>query len=221
MLEEIGKLFGPVTLEIVIAVAAIYYGLIALARIRELYSGRGPARSATARKGHLEALKLEAEIAAIRKTAGLVPLFTADLTPPAITRTDPPFTRLAAFLWEKGAFTRVILVAITAIFQLLGWLAVSVLVLAARYWLTRRLQDSQFQLKSIEIQVLVASLLLGGGSLYLGFVAFGQMLRHHLGPTYRGICAIVFALVFATTIVFWVNQSQQLRSQPAGMPEDQ
>jgi hypothetical protein len=95
----------------------------------------------------------------------------------------------------------------TIIFQLLGWLAMSVLILAGRYWITMRLQHPEFHLKPIEVNVLVVAVLLGGGSLYLGFVAFGQKLKGRLGRIYHVLCAIIFVLVLAITVIGWVNQA--------------
>lgn len=213
MLETIGKIFGQTTLQVVIAVTGVYYGLLALARVRELFFGGDGARTAAAQKAHLEVLKLEAEIAETRKRAGLEPLSLGDLTPAAISKPVPLLTRFATFLWLRGPLAKLLFVAMTITFQLLGWLAMSVLVLAGRYWITMRLQDPQFHLKSIEVNVLVVAVLLGGGSLYLGFVAFGQKLKDRLGRLYHFLCAIVFVLVLGISVIGWVKQTVQPTAQ--------
>ena len=85
VLDWIGNVFGPRALQVVIGVTGIYYALIALARVRELYFA-GKATSTAARKNYLEELKLEAEIAALRKTAGLSSLAAHEMVPPVAAK---------------------------------------------------------------------------------------------------------------------------------------
>ena len=210
MLDQIGKIFGQTALQIVTGAVAFYYALIAFARIRDVYFGAGDTRCAKARKAHLEMLKLEAEIAACRKTAGLEPLTTEEMNLPAAPIRMYPFTRLANFMWSQGRIARFIFGVMTAILQLFGWLAMGFLLVAARYWVIMRVRNSHFQLTSLEGYALAAVILLGGGTMYLGFAVFGRILRADHPKVHRILCSGVIVFALALSILLWLSQNKDL-----------
>ena len=210
MFEEIGKIFGTRALQVVIGVTAFYYALIAFARVREVYFGGAAARCAKARKAHLEMLKLEAEIAACRKTAGLEPLNQEQIKLPAAPARLAPLTRAANFLWSKGSIAQALLIFLSSVFQLFGWLAMGLLVLATRYWIIMRLRNPSFQAKPIEMYVLIAALLLGSGMLYLGFSAIGNILKNAFPRMYRVLWSVILGLAMSFLILFWISQNKEL-----------
>lgn len=206
MLDEIGKIFGTRILQVVIGVTALYYALVALARVKELYFDSDAARAARARKWHLENLKLEAEIAAARHSAGLPMLVPEELIPVAQPARMSPLRRAAASLWSYGSIGKFFFVILTVIFQLFGWLATGVLILAARFWIANRLQDPKFLLTSVQGYSAVAALLLGGGALYLGFGVFGGRLRKEALLQYRVLCSGVALLAAGFFVMLWLLQ---------------
>lgn len=215
-LEQIGRIFGQTALQIVTGVAAFYYALIAFARIRDVYFGAGENRCAKARKAHLETLKLEAEIAACRKTAGLEPLMAEQLNLPTPPATIYPLTRLANFVWSQGPIAKFIFGVMTAVLQLFGWLAMAFLLVAARYWIIMRSRDSPVQMTSLEGYALAAAILIGGGMLYLGFAVFGRILRADYPKVHRILCGGVIVVALVLSILLWFSQNKDLYPGSSG-----
>jgi len=216
VLDQIGKIFGQTALQIVTGVVAFYYALTAVARIRDVYFGAGENRCAKARKAHLETLKLEAEIAACRKTAGLEPLTTEQLNLPTPPLTIYPLTRLANFVWSQGSVAKFFFGVITAVLQLFGWLALAFLLVATRYWIIMRSRNSHFQITSLEGYVLAAVILIGGGMLYLGFAVFGRILRADHPTLHRVLCAVVVVVALVLSILLWFSQNEDLYPGSSG-----
>jgi hypothetical protein len=209
-LEQIGKIFGETALQIFTGAMTLYYALIAFARVRDVYFGAGESRSAKARKAHLEMLKLEAEIAACRRKAGLRPLKAEEMNPPTTPTRVYPFTRFANFVWSKGLIAKFLFGTLTAVLQLFGWLAMVFLILAARYWVVKRVQDIHFQLTSLEAYVLAAVILAGSGTLYLGFAVFGKILSADYPRLHRILYRSVMVVAFVLSVLLWLSQNKDL-----------
>jgi hypothetical protein len=209
-LEQIGQIFGQTALQIVTAAMAFYYALIAFARVRDVYFGAGDSRCAKARKAHLELLKLEAEVAACRRKAGLRPLKKEEMNLPMPPTSVHPMARFANFVWSKGPIARFFVGTVTVILQLFGWLAMAFLLLAARYWVIMRIRKPDFQFTSLEGYMIAALILAGSGALYLGLAVFGKVLSADYPRGHRILRGTVMAVALFLSVLLWLSQNKDL-----------
>jgi hypothetical protein len=202
ILKWLSQVVSPQWMKITIFFLCAYYAFVGAAKILDLVKGITPEKRLSLQKAEMEILKLQYEIAALKKTNDLSEIaFTNGMQSVNGLAKASIGNSIPTRLWAHQHSGRRVLIVVFFMLDLFGFLCAGVIVIAVRQYLLGAQMDESDYYGACVIAAL------GATAFYLSLSSVGQVIKTEAPKMHRILLMISGGIGLLTTAAMWLKQS--------------